>query len=63
MHPVPATNPIYIREEEVKVTIREGDNSSDIYCTIMLGIMMDHPTDRILGETNSEVATEITIEE
>ena len=59
MHPVPPTNPIHIRDEEVKVKIIHRDNSSDIDHIAEIGIMIDHPTDKMSEDTTSEVATKI----
>ena len=59
-----STNLTYIKEKkEIKVTILEGDNSSDIDHIVGTSTMIDHPTEKPLGETAAEVATEIIIEE
>ena len=60
----PSNKPyIYIREEGTRVTIIEGDNSSDIGHIVEVGIMIDYPTDKTFEETTLQVATEIIIEE
>ena len=48
LHPVLPTNPTYIKEEEddVKVTIIEGDNSSDLGHIGEIGIKVDHHADK-----------------
>ena len=66
MNSVPSTNPTNptcIREEEIMVTIIEGDNNPNIDHVIEIGIMIDQTTDKLQGETTSEVATELTIAE
>ena len=53
----------YTKEEEVQVTVLEGNNSSDIDYTVVRGKMIDHFIDEASEEITLHEATEIIIEE